>query len=57
MGFDTDFYLDNTQVDTRTVCGPPTIGGISGTKYLTLSGLDASNEVAEESKGTEFCSI
>ena len=39
MGFDTDYYLDNIQVDTRTVCGPATIGGLSGTKYLTLSGM------------------
>jgi hypothetical protein len=37
MGFDTDYYLDNTQIDTGTICGPPSIGGISGTVRRTTT--------------------
>ena len=35
-GFPTDLYVNNIQVGTGTICGPPTIGEISGTKYLFL---------------------
>eukprot|EP01043_Picozoa_sp_COSAG02_P051947 COSAG02_NODE_5532_length_4250_cov_108.522525_1_plen_107_part_00 len=36
-GFDTDIYSNNIQVNTgNKVCGPSTLGGLSGNSFLTL---------------------
>jgi len=46
-GFDTDIYNNNIQVNTgNKVCGPPTLGGLSGNSFLQLeanSTTDASH--------------
>jgi hypothetical protein len=39
-GFDTDVFSGNNQVGTGTVCGPATIGGLSGNKYWFLTEPD-----------------
>jgi hypothetical protein len=36
-GFDTDYFINNINVDTGTkVCGPATLGGLSGNTFLAL---------------------
>lgn len=41
IGFDTDFFIDNTIVSAAAnasqVCGPALLGGFGGTTYATVS--------------------
>ena len=59
-GFDTDFYQDNTQVNTGTqVCGPASLGGLSGNRFLELATPDrliiGSKTSADSSHGADKC--
>lgn len=37
-GFDTDYYMNNIQVNTgNKVCGPASLGGLTGNSFLTLA--------------------
>lgn len=52
-GFDTDIYSNNIQVNTgNKVCGPSTLGGLSGNSFLTLEG-DSSTDAGSHSDHPE----
>ena len=56
-GFDTDYYMNNIQVNTgNKVCGPASLGGLTGNSFLTLAANATQNSgpASQVDIGTTF---